>query len=290
MNRNLRQPIFRLGTPCNGLLVLVVVLASGCASLATERLAANLSGAMLNQKDPEIVRSGAPAYLLLLDSFIEEEPRDPALLYAGARLYGAYAGGLVEDPARKEILLDKALDYVRRGLCPRARPLCVASDQPFDRFTAALAQTDEEEIEGVYLYATHWAAWIQAHSGDWNAIADLPKVRAMLEWVLALDPTYERGRAQLYLGVIDSQVPAALGGNPEIGRRHFEAAIRYSKGRDLLVKVEFARHYARLVFDQTLHDRLLREVLEAAPDQPGLTLSNVMAQRQAARLLQERFF
>jgi hypothetical protein len=291
LNKSLRQPTLRFGTPFDGLLILALALfAGGCASMATERLAANLSNAMLNQKDPEIVRSGAPAYLLLLDSLIEEDPRDQGLLYAGARLYGAYAGGLVEDPARKETLLDKAFAYVKRGFCPEASRLCAAAGQPFDRFAAALAETDADEIEGVYLYATHWAGWIQAHSEDWSAIAELPKARAMLEWVVALDPAYEGGRAQLYLGVIDSQVPPALGGNPEIGRRHFETAIRYSQGRDLIAKVEFARHYARLVFDQPLHDRLLQEVLQADPDQPGLTLSNVMAQRQAARLLQENYF
>lgn len=70
--------------------------------MATDRLAANLSNAMLNQTDPEIVRSGAPAYLLLLDSLIEEDPDDQSLLYAGARLYSAYAGGLVTDPNRQK--------------------------------------------------------------------------------------------------------------------------------------------------------------------------------------------
>ncbi|MDH4015412.1 MAG: TRAP transporter TatT component family protein, partial [Chromatiales bacterium] len=56
-------------------------------------------------------------------------------------------------------------------------------------------------------------------------------------------------------------------------------------GRDLSVKVEFARTYARLVYDRELHDRLLGEVLAADPDVPGLTLFNVLAQRQAEILL-----
>ena len=38
------------------------------------------------------------------------------------------------------------------------------------------------------------------------------------------------------------------------------------------VKVEFARTYARLVYDRELHDRLLEDVLAADPDVPGLTL------------------
>jgi hypothetical protein len=49
--------------------------------------------------------------------------------------------------------------------------------------------------------------------------------------------------------------------------------------------VLFARHYARLVFDRELHDRLLGEVLDAEPRVPGLTLSNVLAREQARELL-----
>jgi hypothetical protein len=272
------------------LILLLGVYLSGCASMATDRLANNLSLAMLNQNDPEIVRSGAPAYLLLLDSLIAQDPDDQGLLFAGARLYGAYAGGLVTDADRQQRLTDKALDYARRGLCPETPALCMALNQPFENVAKALTETDEDEIEGVYLYATNWAGWIQAHAGDWRAVAELPKAQAMLEWVVALEPTFEQGRAQLYLGVIGSQIPPALGGRPEVGRRHFEAAIDYSHGQDLMAKVEFARHYARLVFDQALHDRLLNEVIQADPVADGFTLSNIMAQQQAAELLQDDYF
>jgi hypothetical protein len=281
----------RLITPLTRLLALLpVITLAACVSMATDRLANNLSSAMLNQTDPEIVRSGAPAYLLLLDSLIEENPRDQALLYAGARLYNAYAGGLVSDAGRKRLLTEKALSYAGQGLCPDTPELCRMRDHPFADFSLALDRVDREEIEGVYLYAVSWATWIQVRSDDWHAVADLPKAQAMLSWVATQDPAYDNGRCQLYLGVIGSQVPPALGGNPEIGRRHFEAAIAYSQGRDLMAKVEFARRYARLVFDRPLHDRLLNEVLQADPVAPGLTLSNIMAQKQAASLLQDDYF
>ncbi|MCU7843992.1 MAG: TRAP transporter TatT component family protein [Candidatus Thiodiazotropha sp. (ex Monitilora ramsayi)] len=272
------------------LTLLLAFYITGCVSMTTDRLAANLSSAMLNQTDPEIVRSGAPAYLLLIDSLIEGDPEEQGLLYAGTRLYGAYAGGLVTDPDRKQGLTSKALDYAGRGLCPETEELCQSMREPYDVFYASLMETDEDEIEGIYLYATSWAGWIQAHSDDWNAVADLPKAKAMLEWVVEREPAYDNGRAQLYLGVIDSQVPPSLGGKPEIGRSHFESAITFSNERDLMVKVEYARHYARLVFDQALHDRLLNEVVEADPVSPGLTLSNIMAQQQAAELLQDDYF
>jgi hypothetical protein len=53
-----------------------------------------------------------------------------------------------------------------------------------------------------------------------------------------------------------------------------------------MVKVEYAKRYGRMMFDQELHDRLLNEVLNAEVVVPGHTLSNVLAQRQARELLQ----
>jgi hypothetical protein len=76
-----------------------------------------------------------------------------------------------------------------------------------------------------------------------------------------------------------------LGGKPDVAREHFERAIELSGGRDLSIKVEYARRYARLVFDQELHDRLLAEVLNAPVEAPGKTLFNVLAKREAETLL-----
>jgi hypothetical protein len=56
-------------------------------------------------------------------------------------------------------------------------------------------------------------------------------------------------------------------------------------GRDLNVKLEYARGYARLLYERELHDRLLAEVMAADPEVPGYTLTNVLAQREAERLI-----
>ena len=96
---------------------------------------------------------------------------------------------------------------------------------------------------------------------------------------------YQRGAAHLYLGVLATLLPEAMGGKPEEGRSHFERAAQLSGDRDLMPKVLLASEYARLVFDRQLHDTLCREVLEADPVEPGLTLSNTLAQNEAERLL-----
>ena len=253
-------------------------------------MADRLSLAMLNQSDPEIVRTGAPAYLLLVDSLIADSPDNAKLLLAGSRLYGAYASGLVEDLERRKPLSSQSLVYARLALCEEEEDLCAALDQPYAQFTNSVDLTEADDLPWLYGYASARLGWIQSHADDWNALAELPKAQYLLERVIQLDPGYEQGRAQLLMGALLSLRPASLGGKPEQSRQHLERAIEYSGGHDLMAKVEFARRYARLVFDQVLHDRLLHEVLAADPYQTGLTLSNVIAQAQARKLLKDDYF
>ena len=261
---------------------------SGCASIVTSttsRLANNLSSAILNQDDPETVEAGMPSYLILVDSLIEGDPQNENLLLAGSKLYGAYAAAFIKEPERAKRLARKALAYSDRALCSHSAKLCNLQDSPFDEFVAAIGKLKSEEVPLLYASATSQAGWIQANSGDWNAIANLPKVKAMMTRVVELDESYSHGEAHLYLGVFATLLPPALGGKPEEGRMHFERAIVLSAGSDLIAKVEYARRYARITYDRPLHDRLLQEVLVANANVPGLTMSNVLAKRQARELL-----
>ncbi len=269
--------------------VLLPLLAmAGCASFvssATSKMADNLSSAILNQDDPETVEAGTPAYLLLVDSMIEGDPRNERALLAGSKLYGAYAAAFVREPERAKRLSRKSRDYSDTALCLHDARLCKVMERPYEQFAATIATVKSEDVPVLYASGAAWAGWIQANSSDWNALASLPKVKAMMARVAELDETYSNGEAHLYLGVFDTLLPPALGGKPEEGRVHFERAIKLSAGRDLIAKVEYARRYARMVYDRPLHDRLLQEVLDADPVAPGLTLSNVLAKRQARELL-----
>lgn len=258
----------------------------GCVSMATQQLAGSLAEGIVNQDDPETVRAGAPAYLLMVDGLINDAPDNETLLLAGARLYGAYAAVFVDDKTRAQRMAAKARDYARRALCLRKSLLCDKEQGPYEQFAPVLVQYQETDLPVLHAYGVAWLGWISAASGDWSAVADLPKVEAVLRRVLVLDDAYQRGQPHLLLGILATLRPPAFGGRPEVGRTHFERAIKLSDGQDLMMKVEFARRYARLVFDRELHDRLLNEVLAASPQVPGYTLSNVLAQQEARRLLQ----
>jgi len=279
-----------IAAPTRWWAIIVACLAStGCASLmssAASGLADNLSTAVLNQNDPETVRDGAPAYLLLLDSFLEDSPDDPALLSSAATLYATYGTVFASDPERAARLTEKALDYSTRALCVRYKPSCDWRGMLFDDYEKTLSGLGRKQADVVFSHGLASLAYIRAHSADYAAIAQLPYSEALFERYLQINDGSDDGTVYTYLGILNTLIPPALGGDPEKGRADFEQAIELSNGTDLSAKVEYANGYARLMYDRELHDRLLNEVLGADPNVPGQTLLNVLAQRQAKSLLE----
>lgn len=268
----------------------LLLATTGCSSLVEKggtRFANNLSAAVLDNDDPAIVEAGLPTYLLLMDALALQEPESPAIRQAAAALNSAFAGAFVKDPARAARLTEKARRYALEAACQSEEVLCRVRDMPVDELRSVLAELDdkEDDVPLLYTLGTTWAGWIQTHSDDFNAVADLPRVELLLQRVVALDETWQQGTAHLYLGVIATAIPPALGGRPEIGKAHFEKAIALSGGHNLMAKVYYARNYARGVYDRELHDQLLNEVLAAETAAPGWTLTNLLARQEAQGLL-----
>jgi len=269
-------------------LVLTIIAAAGCASVvatAGSGLAGNLNTAIMNQDDPELVRDGAPAYLLMLDSFVEGAPENAAVLMSAAELYSAYGVVFVDDPNRSRKLTRRGRSYGQRALCAAAKQACGIWDLTYEEFTTQLALLSDKEVEPLFTFGLSWIAYIQAHSADWSALAKLPQAQATLLRVQELNRDYKQADIEHFLAVLDTIRPPALGGDFEAGLNHYNQAISLSDGRDFSILVDFARYYARTLYDRELHDQLLKEVLAGDPVQTGYTLFNTLAQEEAQSLL-----
>ena len=253
--------------------------------LAAGDLADNLSAAILNQDDPELVRESLPAYLLLLDSLASSPDATPAVLGAAARLYSAYAVVFVTDPDRAATLASRAGVYGLRATCVATAATCDIETVPFADLGDRLEKVTPAQSGALFSFAVGSLAYVRTHSEDWEAIAGLPRIEAVLTRLLVIGAPDEAGTVNAYLGILNTLRPPALGGQPEQGRAYFEKAIELTGGRDLSVLVEYARGYARIVYDRELYDSLLNQVLAADPRQEGYTLLNTLAQKQATELL-----
>lgn len=265
---------------------LILISCSSIISSATNKMAKNLSTAIMNNDDLATVRAGAPAYLLMLDSFVEGDPEDSNMQVAAANLYSAYAGVFVkDDEQRAKRLTQKSLDFALNANCLVDESRCGLKTMEFKKFETIIEKYEKEDIESLFILGSSWAGWIQSRRGDWNAAADLARVTKIMNHALKIDNQYQQGQIHLYLGVLNTLLPPALGGKPEIGKNHFEKAIEIAQGKNLMAKVLYAEKYARLVFNQELHDKLLNQVLKTDPRLRGFTLTNMLAHEQAKALL-----
>jgi hypothetical protein len=265
-------------------------LLSGCASLmssAASGLTDSISDSVLNQDDPETAKAAMPTFMVLIDGMIRDNPGDPDLLASGATLYASFGAIFADEEVRASRLTARARNYAQTAMCKAYAPSCAWPSATYDEFVASLDGIGSKQAEILYTYGFASLAFLRAHSSDWNSLAELPQMEALFKRYMEISGDAANSAVYTYMGILLTLRPPALGGEPERAREYFEKAIALSGGRDLGVKVEYARGYAKLLYERELHDRLLQEVLEADPYYDGFTLSNVLAQEQAAILMAE---
>ncbi|MBE9568162.1 MAG: hypothetical protein IMF14_05660 [Proteobacteria bacterium] len=270
-------------------LLLMVLGISSCGHVITNakiEFSHDLAETILEFDDPETIKKGVPAYLILISSMIRGGSDNPELLESGAQLYGAYASSFTDSDASKKALANRAFDYASRAMCIRNENFCDVKDISFFEYEKRLDFVEVSQVKPLFILVSTWAGVIEANSSDWNAIAELPKVKAGIQCVLDLDETVNNGNAHLYMAVMESLLPPTLGGKPELAKKHYERAIEISNGHNLMAKVMYAEKYARMLFDRDLHDKLLKQVVAADAGPSDQVLINTLAKQRAAELLE----
>lgn len=173
----------------------------------------HLSASIMNNNDLEMVKDGAPAYLLMVDSLISQDPDSEEILAAGARLYTAYADVFVTDKTRSKKLAAKAMGYALDAVCRAEDHACGLKQMPFDQFKAVVEDMDRDGLPYLFGLGNAWASWIMANKDDFNALADIARIETIMQQVVTLDETYLDGAAYLYLGTLATFLPPALGGS-----------------------------------------------------------------------------
>lgn len=267
-------------------LIILIALSSACSSIIasqTNKLTNSLSQSVLESEDPQTIAEALPTLIIVSETLVRSNPSSANYLASG-KLYSTFAGTFItSDSERQKRLASVGFRYSKAGSCLFSSSLCEVEQQELAQLKTI--EVDKNNQDVVYQLAVSWLTYIQSNSDNWSIIAQLPKAKALLEKSVSLDPSYDNANGHLYLGAMATLIPPSLGGKPEVGRKHFETAIELSNGTNLLAKVEFARRYARLVFDQELHQKLLQEVLASPIQQPNLTLANAIAHQEAKKLL-----
>ncbi|HSO20130.1 MAG TPA: TRAP transporter TatT component family protein [Desulfosarcina sp.] len=250
-------------------------------------LVEDVARASNRQTDLRVIREGMPAYLMLMDGMIEAWPDNDRLLIAAAQAYASFASAFVaEDDAYRSALLGRSKRYALEALALRGieEPLTA----PFEAFEAAVQRADRQDLPFIFWAGSCWGNWAAAHMSSIEAMAELPRVEALMRRALALDEGYYHGGPHLFMGIWYAARPRVAGGSLERARAHFEKALELGQGKFLMAHVTYAEYYARKAMDRELFTSLLEKALATpAGIVPELTLLNTVAHQKAARLLEQ---
>jgi hypothetical protein len=271
--------------------IFALFLFSGCAnrikSSVTTSLMNDMAVATSKHDDIALVSQSAPTFLLLLEGLLEANPTDSRLLIAAAEAYTSYAALIeLDDPDRAKKIYARAKGYGLQAL-GKKKKVAPLLNAPFEEFSTITNHLSRNDIKCVFWAASSWGAWISTHLESMDALAQLPKVIVLMEWVIEMDETFQFASPHLFLGVYHAALPPMLGGNPEKSLYHFDRTIELTNGQALMPQVLKAQYYARQIFDRELHDSLLLEVLEQPIGNiPELTLQNEIAKKMAEKLIE----
>jgi tetratricopeptide (TPR) repeat protein len=281
-------------------LVLALAAAgSGCAVIrggvgrAMAPMAEDLAASLQKQSDIELVREGAPAYLLLLDGLADSGSRQPRLLLAAAEANTAYAMAFLDQTDRERARAfhararDYGLDVLRRNRRFRA-----AERAPLMDYEAAARTFRKRDVPALFATGTAWINWILSSSDSVEALAQLGRALALMQRVLDLDPDYRMGSAHLFFGLYYTVQPLGAGRDLDKAQTHFQRVFDLAGPDYLLARVTYAEYYARYTLNRDLFESTLREVLAPREDPPPFRLMNAVARLRAQSLLErvEEFF
>ena len=275
-------------------LTMTLLFLSGCStSQLVARGASPLIdhgvAAMNRETDLELARVSIPANLKMIEALLLADPDNAAYRVQAAMGFYGYALGFVEadDRDRAAALYQRARDHALAAL-DRAGMTQATLAGDAATLEQALARLDARAVPALFWSAASWGKWIELQLDDPARLAELPRVEAMMQRVLALDETYYHGGAHLFFGAYYGGRAPMFGGDFARAARHFDRAAALNQNRLLLVEVYRARYLLRQMGDRAAFHATLSRVLDApAGSDPDLNLANALAKKQAAALLSQ---
>jgi hypothetical protein len=294
------------------ILLLISLIFSGIPACGFKKVASKTTADVFydasptidREDDVELAEQASLGFLKMLEGFYLQNPKDKVTLLLLTRSYAGYAFGFTENeilaskgsqPAAHDKAVARAKRFYGRAkqyameLLDRYPAMAKAQQGTLEEFTAALQEFKLKDVENLFWIGFAWGNFLNYNKDSVEAIAELPRVEAVMKRVLELDPRYYYGGADLFFGVLYGNRPKLLGGDPTKSKEFFEKAVAVSDGKNLMAPVLMAQFYAVQIQDSKLYKKLLNDALAAdAAALPEQRLMNELAKIRAQILLNKK--
>jgi hypothetical protein len=252
------------------------------------------------ESDVELARAAAPGQLKTVEGFWLASPKNHNFLRILAQGYCEYAFGFLQDDYETFDMAGKTdeaavvgkratglyLRCMNYGLKMLGGDWEKALHGDLASFEKKVKKAGKGKVEGMFFVALGLASAINLNRDNIDMVAYLPKAKMMFERIVELDEKFFNGGAHMALGMLNTAQGDAIGGNTELGKKHFERAIEITGGKYLMPKVLFAMNYGVVTGNQKFFHDTLVEVLNTSPAVwPEQRLANELAHIRARRYL-----
>jgi hypothetical protein len=252
------------------------------------------------ESDPVFAREAAPGQLKTVEGFHLASPGNTKMITILARGYCEYSFGFLEDDIQEYEMDGKpelAAPIVKRatgmylrcmnyGLKLLGKSWDEAIRGDLASFEKKVKGAGKGAVPGLFYTALGLASAININRDNIDLVSYLPKAKMMFERVVELDEKFYNGGGHMALGMLYTSQGDAIGGNTELGKKHFLRAIEITGGKYLMPKVLFALNYGVVTGNQKFFHDTLVEVLTTSPAVwPEQRLANEIAQIRARRYL-----
>src|SRR3989338_2632428 len=197
------------------------------------------------------------------------------------------------DEAKVDVNLNRAKTFYSRGkdfglqILNRNSAFEQNLNKDLDSFKKALHGMGRGYAPALFWTAFNWGSYINLNKDSPLAIAEYPKVEAMMNRVVELDEFYFYGGPHLFFGVSYGSRPKMFGGDPDKSKAHFEKVMNTYNHKILMANVLYAQYTAVQNQDRALFDLLLNKVESTNADvMPEQRLANELAKLRARWLLE----
>ncbi len=254
----------------------------------------DIVNSFLAEPDADFAREAAPANMKLLDGLIAGSGYENYdLLVKGCKLYAMYGMGFYEDMSldkktEKENLVrasrfyEKAMDYGFRALSIKPE-FKTAKEGSLDEFVKVMEAYGKNDTEALFYCAFAWGSYINLNRNKTEAVASLPKVKAMMERVISLSPDFMYGMPHVFM-IVYYSMPRMFGGDPEMARKAYDKIMDISGGKFVLADFFLAKYLAVSKLDEEMFDAALLRVANADESIIPEKLFTALAKRKAAVL------
>ncbi len=183
------RPVIRL------ILVCCALLLTGCVrTIAVSTVGGIVDegfSAFTDETDLAFAEQALPANVKLLEVMLKSDPTNERLLRLASEGYSSYALAFLEDTDRQ-----RAREFYERGKGYAFRILrqdgdfARGLDGTLEDLNAVLARKGQSIAPAVFWAAFGWGSAIYLNLTNPDAIADLPRAQAMMEFVASRDSGY----------------------------------------------------------------------------------------------------